>query len=214
MLEVDDPREDLRCGTGADDETARRAVQRPGQPFLLHAGGRGQGRQEPADANRASDAGTGNPDDCGVHAGSAGTLGAELRDLAESAAAGAAVGGIITLEEANRFLRERYIGEFNEKFSVTAQERGTAFRPCSRRDLDFVFSVQSERVVDQDNTVAIGGRWWQIDRSRWRYSLAKQRVTIHQHLDGAVSIRFGPHVVGRYDAAGQALAPKTHAKRR
>src|SRR5215470_2033451 len=66
--------------------------------------------------------------------------------------------GIITLEEANRFLRERYIGEFNEKFSVTAQERGTAFRPCSRRDLDFVFSVQSERVVDQDNTVAIGGR--------------------------------------------------------
>ena len=122
--------------------------------------------------------------------------------------------GIITLEEANRFLRERYIGEFNEKFSVTAQERGTAFRPCSRRDLDFVFSVQSERVVDQDNTVAIGGRWWQIDKSRWRYRLAKQRVTIHQHLDGAVSIRFGPHVVGRYDAAGQALASKTHAKRR
>jgi hypothetical protein len=23
-------------------------------------------------------------------------------------------------------------------------------------------------------------------------------VTIHQHLDGGVSIRFGPHVVGRY----------------
>src|SRR5262245_37126578 len=116
--------------------------------------------------------------------------------------------GITSLGEANRFLRERYIEEFNEKFSVAAQERGTAFRPCSRRDLDFVFSVQTERVVEKDNTVAIGARWWQIDKTRWRYSLAKQTVTIHQHLDGRASIRFGPHVVGRYDAGGQPLAMK------
>src|SRR6476646_2949963 len=119
--------------------------------------------------------------------------------------------GIRTREEANRFLREKYIAEFNEKFSVAAQERGTAFRPGSRRDLDFVFSVQTERVADKDNTVAIGSRWWQIDKWRWRYSLAKQTVTIHQHLDGTVSIRFGPHVVGRYDAEGGQLQPKPSA---
>jgi transposase len=122
--------------------------------------------------------------------------------------------GITSLEAANRFLRERYIEEFNEKFSVAAQERGTAFRTCGRRDLDWVFSVQTERVVDKDNTVAIGGRWWQIDKSRWRYSLAKQTVTIYQHLDGTVSIRFGPHVVARYDGGGQVLKTKTAAKRR
>ena len=114
--------------------------------------------------------------------------------------------GIKTPEEANRFLRERYISEFNEKFSVPAQERGSAFRPASRRDLEYIFSVQTERVVDKDNTVAIGSRWWQIEKSRWRYSLAKQTVTIHQHLDGTVSIRFGPHVVGRYDSQGRPLA--------
>jgi hypothetical protein len=28
-------------------------------------------------------------------------------------------------------------------------------------------------------------------------------VTIHEHLDGNVSIRYGPHVVGRYTAAGE-----------
>ena len=118
------------------------------------------------------------------------------------------VAGITSLEEANRFLRERYIGEFNEHFSVAAQERGTAFRPVSRKDLAFVFSVQTERVVDKDNTVAIGARWWQIEKSRWRFSLAKQTVTVHQHLDATVSIRFGPHVVGRYDAEGHPLAMK------
>jgi transposase len=120
--------------------------------------------------------------------------------------------GITTREEANRFLREKYIAEFNEKFSVAAPERGTALRPCSRRDLDFVFSVQTERVADKDNTVAIGSRWWQIDKTRWRYSLAKQTVTIHQHLDGTVSIRFGPHVVGRYDAEGRPLPTKTQRR--
>ena len=124
------------------------------------------------------------------------------------------VAGITTLEAANEFLRERYIAEFNAKFSVAAQERGTAFRPCSRRDLDFVFSVQTERVVGKDNTVAIGERWWQIEKCRWRYSLAKQTVTVHQHLDGSVSIRFGPHVVGRYDSGGQSLRGESKPERR
>jgi hypothetical protein len=105
--------------------------------------------------------------------------------------------GIVTVEEANRFLRERYIAEFNTKFAVKAAERGTAFRPCSRKDLDCVFSIQTERVVAKDNTVAIRDQWWQLDKTRWKHSLAGQTVVIHQHLDGRVSIRFGPHVVGR-----------------
>jgi transposase len=124
------------------------------------------------------------------------------------------VASITTVEEANRFLRERYMAEFNRKFSVPAQERGTAFRPCSRRDLEFIFSVQTERVVEKDNTVAIGERRWQIEKCRWRYSLAKQTVTIHRHLDDRVSIRFGPHVVGRYDTDGQPLGAGGKAKRR
>ncbi len=106
--------------------------------------------------------------------------------------------GITTLEQANRFLRERYIAEFNRKFTSPAAEKGTAFRKCGRSDLNWIFSIQTERVVSKDNTVAIADRWWQIDKCRWRHTLAGQTVTIHQHLDGAVSIRYGPHVVGRY----------------
>jgi hypothetical protein len=104
---------------------------------------------------------------------------------------------ITTLEDANRFLRERYISEFNQKFTSKAAERGTAFRPSTRKDLDWIFSIQTERVVAQDNTVAIRDQWWQLDKTRWRHTLAGQTVTVHQHLDGTVSIRYGPHVVGR-----------------
>ena len=105
--------------------------------------------------------------------------------------------GIATVEQANRFLRERYIAEFNHKFTVKAAERGTAFRRCGRSDLDWIFSIQTERVVAKDNTVAIRDQWWQLDKTRWRHTLAGQTVTIHQHLDATVSIRYGPHVVGR-----------------
>jgi hypothetical protein len=121
------------------------------------------------------------------------------------------VAGITTLAEANCFLREHYIAEFNQKFSVKAAERGTAFRRCGRSDLDWVFSIQTERVVGKDNTVAIRDQWWQLDKSRWRHTLAGQTVTIHQHLDGRVSIRYGPHVVGRgKDGAMENQNPVSH----
>ena len=105
--------------------------------------------------------------------------------------------GIHSLEAANAFLREQYVAEFNGKFTTKAAERGTAFRSCARRDLDWVFSIQTERIVAKDNTVKIRDQWWQLDKSRWRHTLAGQTVTIHQHLNGSVSIRYGPHVVGR-----------------
>lgn len=108
--------------------------------------------------------------------------------------------GIGTVEEANTFLNECYIAEFNDKFTVSAKEKGTAFRRTSRSDLNWVFTVQTERVVAKDNTVAIGDQSWQLEKSRFRHSLAGTTVTIHEHLDRSISIRFGPHVVGRYAA--------------
>ena len=110
---------------------------------------------------------------------------------------------ITTPEEANRFLRERYIAEFNTRFAVKAAERGTAFRRCARTDLEWIFTVQTERVVAKDNTVAIKERSWQLDRSRFRHTLAGCTVIIHEHLNGDISIRYGPHVVGRFDKGGE-----------
>jgi transposase len=118
---------------------------------------------------------------------------------------------ITTVEGANAFLRTRYIAAFNDKFTVAAREKGTAFRKTARKDLNWIFTVQTERVVGKDNTVAITDRTWQLEKSRFRNSLAGCTVTIHEHLDGNVSIRFGPHVVGRFDAQGQPLRVKAAA---
>lgn len=117
--------------------------------------------------------------------------------------------GIQSPETANAFLRERYIAVFNDKFAVTAAEKGTAFRRTSRTDLDWIFTVQTERVVAKDNTVAIADRDWQLDKSHFRSSLAGCTVTIHEHLDGNVSIRYGPHVIGRFTATGAKRLSRT-----
>jgi len=120
--------------------------------------------------------------------------------------------GITLLEEANRFLREDYIKEFNQRFGVAASERGTAFVPLRRKDLDLVFSIQHERVVGRDNTVSFANKVWQLERSKLRATLAGCRVTIHEHLDETISITFGPHLVGRYNAVAAPLAPKPKTK--
>jgi transposase len=118
---------------------------------------------------------------------------------------------ITTVEAANAFLKSRYIAEFNAKFATPAKEKGTAFHTCSRKDLDCVFTVQTQRVVAKDNTVAIGERSWQIAKTRFRHSLAGCTVTIHEHLDARISIRYGPHVIARFDALGQSAATKRAA---
>jgi transposase len=117
------------------------------------------------------------------------------------------VAGITTVEAANWFLRERYVPEMNRKFGVQAGQPGHAFVPLHGQDLDRIFSVQTERVVGKDNTVQIGDRRWQIDRTPWRGTLAGCRVTICEHLDGRVCIVYGPHVVGQYRAEGTGLNP-------
>ena len=122
--------------------------------------------------------------------------------------------GIATVDGANVFLRERYIADFNARFRMPATEKGTAFRRTGRSDLNWIFTVQTERVVDNDNTVAIRERTWQIDKTRFRHSLAGSTVTIHEHLDGTVSIRYGPHVVGRYSSEGEKLTDGRPKERR
>ena len=122
--------------------------------------------------------------------------------------------GITTLEAANEFLREEYIAEFNRRFCAPARQPGSAFLPCRRRDLDFVFSVQQERTVARDNTVQLGERWLQIEPVGWRGSLAGCRVIVHEHLDGTLTVAYGPHTVGRYNAQGWPLLEETPPQRK
>ena len=121
--------------------------------------------------------------------------------------------GITTLEGANQFLREHYIAEFNGHFQVPAQQRGSAFIAARRKELDLILSLQYERTVNRDNTVSFQNLVLQIERVAWRATLAGCSVTVHQHLDGTISLTHGPQRLGHYTAQGTAIdATQTAAR--
>jgi transposase len=123
--------------------------------------------------------------------------------------------GCTTVEAANRFLREHYLAEFNRRFQVQPEQAGSAFVPCRKADLNHIFCLQWQRTVNRDNTVSFENLHLQIEPVRWRASLAGCTVKVHQHRNGTLSLHYGPHCVGRYDAHGRPFpAPNVAASTR
>jgi len=116
------------------------------------------------------------------------------------------VRGISDVGDANRFLREEYLAEFNRRFTVPAAAKGTAFVRLRRRDLDWVFSIQYQRRVNNDNTVTLFNRVLQIPKTKWRNTLAGSTVTVYEQLDGTLVVRYGPREVARF-AVGELPEP-------
>jgi len=110
--------------------------------------------------------------------------------------------GITTVEGANQFLRERYVSEFNQKFTVPGAQSGSAFVPVRRRNLDLVFTIQHERVVARDNTVSLANKVLQLNKTRLRATMAGCRVIVCEHLDGTLSVLYCLNEVGRFSAEG------------
>jgi len=121
--------------------------------------------------------------------------------------------GIATVEEANRFLRQEYIAEFNRRFAVRAAQPGSAFLPLQGQDLERIFALQHERVVNRDNTVEIFHRVLQIERTPWRNTLAGCSVIVYEHLDGTLSVGYGPHLVGHFNPEGMPLPQITRRRK-
>jgi len=116
--------------------------------------------------------------------------------------------GINNIPDANRYILETFLPNFRKRFIKTPPEKGSAFTPYRGRDLDLVFSIKNHRVVNSDNTVQWNNRVLQIEKSKFRISFAKCKVTVHEHLDGKISVVYGQHVIGRYRPDDSSLTAK------
>lgn len=96
---------------------------------------------------------------------------------------------ISILEEANRYLQEKFIPRHNRMFSRPAKESGTAYRPLPKGlSLKEVFCLKEERVVAGDNTISYNGKAFQILPNEYRSSYCKAKVEVHEYLDGRINI--------------------------
>lgn len=98
---------------------------------------------------------------------------------------------ISTIEEANRFLEEVFILKLNAKFSVLPQKKRNLHRALTeidKKNLDKIFSEQNTRVVNNDFTVRLKGKWYQLAEQQPTLVLRKDKVLIEERIDGSIFI--------------------------
>lgn len=110
---------------------------------------------------------------------------------------------IRTVAAANRYLRERFVPDYNARFAHEPAEPGTAFVPYAGRPLKDVLCVQEDRQVGRDNCVAWNGRALQIPPQAHRHHYVRATVRVHEYPDGALAIFDGPRCLVRFDPKGR-----------
>ena len=113
------------------------------------------------------------------------------------------VAGIRTLAAANRYLRARFIPDYNARFGRAPADPSSAFVAVGRQDLDQILCHEEERSVARDNTLVLDRVVLQLDKQRGRRSCAGRRVLVRRHLDGRHSVWWGPRCLGWFTATGR-----------
>lgn len=117
---------------------------------------------------------------------------------------GLRLAGACTLEQANAYLQQEFLPEWEGRFTVQPANPTDAHRRLGRQyDLAAILSVVEERVVTNDYTLRYQGKIYQIARADLGGGLRGAKVRVEKRLDGTVAVRFR----GRYLAVSVCKAP-------
>ncbi|MDM7973789.1 MAG: ISNCY family transposase [candidate division Zixibacteria bacterium] len=117
--------------------------------------------------------------------------------------------GIRTAEEANRYLEQTFLPDYNARFARPPADPASGFVALGNVDLDQYLCVEGRRRVNRDNTVVLGKTVLQIPKQPGRRSCERRLVLVRHHLQGGYSIHLGSRLLGRYDRLGRLRTPPT-----
>ena len=122
--------------------------------------------------------------------------------------------GIKTMEQANQYLRDRYLATHNEAFRRPPSDEESAFVATGDVDLDAIFVFEDVRTVAKDNTITFEGVVMQLAAQPGRRTCAGLHVIVRRHLDRSYAVWRGTQLFGRFDAQGQSIAVSSARSRR
>ena len=97
--------------------------------------------------------------------------------------------GISNIAEANRFVREKFIKEYNSRFAVNT-EVADVHRTIEGLKLEDIFCYKTTRQVRNDYTINLAGGYIQLIKGRSPLPRPKQNVTVIKRLDDSLHIYF------------------------
>ena len=98
--------------------------------------------------------------------------------------------GITNMEEANKYLEEQFIPEFNEKFAVVPKNKENVHRAIDDGvDIEDVFSIKKQRVVCNDYTVRFENNYFQLEQTQPTTVYKRDKVIVQTNIDGKISIK-------------------------
>ena len=96
--------------------------------------------------------------------------------------------GISSIDEANRFIQEKYLSVHNKKFAVDPELEQDLHRTADGFDLDNIFCRKEERVLQNDFIISYKKRLLQLHKDQKTIVRPKNTITVHESLDGAISL--------------------------
>lgn len=106
--------------------------------------------------------------------------------------------GIKDIHKANEWLQNVFIQRYNNRFGKPPKKEENLFRPLSSRNRKTILSFRYTAVVNNDNTVQLRKRIFDIPPGPARRGYAKARVEVRQRLDGSWFIIYNHHVIAEY----------------
>jgi transposase len=112
---------------------------------------------------------------------------------------------ITNYADANRYLEEYFIADFNRRFSVKPAQKESAFTKLPSIELDLVLSAKHQRIVRNDNTVVFHNLILQLPATRQRIHFVRCPVTVHQFSNATLGVSYQGRLLARYDPNGDLL---------
>lgn len=123
--------------------------------------------------------------------------------------------GVSSLEQANRFLDQVYLPEWNRRFRREPGSRSDAHRRVRRdQKLASILSFVEERTVANDYTISWLGQHYQISLEQAKPRMRKAKLRVEQRLSGERVARWENQELWLTPCARQSISPSVATRLR
>ena len=110
--------------------------------------------------------------------------------------------GVTSYAQGNEYLVTTFVPDFNHRFTVEPAQSESAFVSMGKLNVGMLLSMQHERVVRNDSTVAFDGVVLQLPKSESRPHYVRCPVLVHQFLDGTLGVSHLGQLLATFTGSG------------